>query len=153
MGVVNTYLNKRSDELLLNRMPRNEDIMDEIFNFNVYDLESTSSLKISQYIIGLSQFLIYFGSQINKTKVSLMQKKNILSAAIERSDVSGRNREIRKRKLIDSSAELQQIELGIELEEQELTLVENREQYLFELINAFKKELSRRDLEARLSRG
>lgn len=145
-------LKKISEDLLLDKMPRNESIMNEVFDFNVYDLEATNSIKISQYIIGLSQFLIYFSSQINKTKVSLMQKKKILSAYVERSEVSGRNREIRRRKTIDESPELKQIELGIELEEQELQLVENREQYLFELINAFKKELTRRETEIKMVR-
>lgn len=145
-------LNKLIEDLMLEKMPRNESIMDEIFKFNVYDLEATDSVKISQYIIGLSQFLIYFSSQVNKTKMSLMQKKKILSAQVDRSEVSGRNREIRRRKTIDDSPELKQIELGIELEEQELQLVENREQYLLELIQAFKRELTRRELELKMVR-
>jgi hypothetical protein len=149
---MDAYLQKRSDELMLDRMPRNEDIMNEIFEFDVRNLEATSSIKLSQFIIGLSQFLIYFGSQINKTQVDLMQKKSLLERHIERAEMTGRNRDIRRRKSIDAAPELLQLESGVELLEQELALVANREQYLMELINAFKKELSRRDTEERLSK-
>jgi len=144
------YLEKRAEELMLNRMPRNEDIMNEVFEFNVRNLEATASLTISQYIIGLSQFIIYFSSEVNKTRVELMQKKNLLDLQIDRSEVKGKNKADRRRKIIDNAPELQQVEMGIELLEQELALVENREKYLMELINSFKKELSRRDLEERL---
>ena len=152
MTIINDNLKKKAEELMLNKMPRNETIMDEIFAFNVYDLESTDSVKISQFIIGLSQFLIYFGAEVNKTKVSLMQKRKVLASCVERSEIKARNKDVRKRKVIDASPELQQIEVGIELEEQELTLVENREKYLLELVNAFKRELSRREVEIRMVR-
>jgi len=152
MGITNEYLKKRIENLMLDKMPRNENIMDEIFNFNVYTLESTDAVKISQFVIGLSQFLIYFGSQVNNTKVSLMQKKKILELRIERSDIKSKTKADKRRKVIDDSPELQQIEVGIELEEQELSLIENREKYLLELINAFKRELTRRETEIKMVR-
>jgi len=149
---MNDYLSKRSAELLLDKMPRNEHIMDEIFQFDVRNLESTSSLKISQFIIGLSQFLIYFGSQINKTKVSLMQKRNVIDSYVDKSEIKARTKAEKGRRVIDSNPELQQIWLGIESAEQELALVENREKYLIELINSFKRELTRRENELKLIR-
>jgi hypothetical protein len=149
---MDAYLIKRADELMLDKMPKNEDIMNEIFTFDVNNLEATSSLKISQFIIGLSQFLIYFGSQVNKTHVELMEKRNMIELYVNRSDIKGRTKADKRRKVIDSAPELQQIESGISLAEQELALVENREKYLLELINSFKRELTRRELEGRLSK-
>jgi len=146
------YLKRRSEELLLDKMPRNGHIMDEIFQFDVRNLESTTSLKISQFVIGLSQFLIYFGSQINQTKVALMRKRNVIDSYIDKSDIKARTKAEKRCKVIDSNPELQQIELGIELAEQELALVENREKYLIELINSFKRELTRRENELKLIR-
>jgi hypothetical protein len=133
-------------------MPKNEDIMEEIFSFDVRNLESTPSIKISQFIIGLSQFIIYFGSQVNKTKVSVMQKRNMVDSYVIRSDIKAKTKAEKRRKVIDANPELAQIELGIESDEQELTLIENREKYLMELINSFKRELTRRENEIRLVR-
>ena len=146
------YLKRRREELLLDKMPKNEYIMDEIFSFDVRNLEATPSIKISQFIIGLSQFIIYFGSQVNKTKVSLMQKRNMIESYVNRSDIKAKTKAEKYRKVIDANPELVQIELGIKSEEQELTLVENREKYLMELIASFKRELTRRDNEFRLIR-
>lgn len=134
------YLKKRGEELLLDKMPKNEHIMDEIFQFDVRNLEATPSVKISQFIIGLSQFLIYFGSQINKTKVSRMQKRSVIDSYVDKSEIKAKNKAEKRRKVIDANPELKQIEIGIESDEQEIALVENREKYLMELINSFKRE-------------
>lgn len=146
------YLKKRSEELMLDKMPKNEKIMDEIFKFDVRNLENTSSVKISQYVIGLSQFIIYFGSQVNRTRVSLMQKRDMVDSYISKSELKGRTKAEKRQKVIDANPELKQIELGIKLAEQELALVENRERYLLELVNAFKRELTRRETEVRMVR-
>lgn len=143
------YLKKRSMELMLDKMPKNESIMDEIFAFNVRDLEFTSSITISQFIIGLSQFLIYFGSQVNKTRVELMEKRNIVDLYVDKSEIKGKTKNDKRRKVIDSLPELKQVEHGIEVLEQELALVENREKYLLELLSSFKRELTRREQEMR----
>ena len=82
----NEYLKRRSKELLLDKMPKNEEIMDEIFSFDVRNLESTTSTKLSQFVIGLSQFIIYFGSQVNQTKISLMQKRNMIDSYFSSND-------------------------------------------------------------------
>jgi hypothetical protein len=150
--IVDSHLKKRADELMLDHMPRNEDIMKEIFEFNVRDLDATSSLKISQFVMGLSQFIIYFGYQVNKTRVSLMQKRDAIESYISKSDIKGRTKAERKQKVIDANPELKQIELSIKIAEQELALVENREKYLLELINSFKRELTRRENEMKMVR-
>ena len=146
------YLKRRREELLLDKMPKNEYIMDEIFLFDVRNLEATPSVKISQFIIGLSQFIIYFGSQVNKTKVSLMQKRNIIDSCVIKSDIKAKTKAEKRYKVIEANPELSQIDLGIESEEQELILVENREKYLMELMISFKRELTRRDNEIGLVR-
>ena len=150
--MLDEYLKKREEELMLNKMPRNETIMSEIFQFDVNNLEATDSIKISQFIIGLSQFIIYFGSQVNKTKVELMQKRSIVDSYVFKSELKGRTKDEKRRKVIDANDELKQIEIGINLKEQELALVENREKYLMELINSFKRELTRRENELKLVR-
>ena len=154
MDKIKEYLNKRSEDLMVYKMPKNESLMDEIFAYDPRTLESSSSEDISKYAIGLAQFLIYFASQINKSKVLLMQKRKFLEVFIEQSEMAkGRLTKAEyKRKIIDSSEELQQVGIDIEALEQEIVMTENLERYYIELINCFKRELGRRENELKFAR-
>ena len=154
MSKVNEYLNKKVEKLMVYKMPRNESLMEEIFSYDPRTLESTSSEDISRYAIGISQFLIYFTSEVNKSKVLLMQKKRFVDMSIEQSDIiKGRLTKAEyKRKVIDSSEELKKVELDIEALKSELIMVESLEVGYIELINTFKRELGRRDNELKFAR-
>jgi hypothetical protein len=136
---------------MLGKMPRNEFIMNELFNFDPRFLEQTPSIKLSQFIIGLSQYLIFFSSQVNSTRLLLMQKRRAMESYIEHSDIKGKTKSEKKRKVIDSDEALQILEDAITNYEEELTLVDSLEKYYLELINSFKRELTRRDSERVLS--
>jgi len=152
MNNTNDYLNNRSKELMVYNMPRNEVLMDEIFAFDPRNLEATSSADVSKYTIGISQFLIFFSSQINATKVKLIQKNRVIDTYINQSDIKAKTKAEKRYKVIEASPELKQIELDIEALEAEVKMTDNLEKYYIELINAFKRELTRRDTEQRFSR-
>jgi hypothetical protein len=152
MNDINTYLNKRSEDLMVYKMPKNEYLMDEIFAFDPRNLEATPSSKLSEYAIGLSQFLIYFSSQINATKVKLMQKNRTIDIAVAKSDIKGGTKAEKRQKVIDDSTELHQIDVDIHALEGEVRMTEGLEKYYVELINALKRELTRRDQELKFSR-
>lgn len=152
MTNTNEYLNKRSEDLMVFKMPRNKNLMEEIFSFDPRDLEATSSEDISKYAIGLSQFLIYFSSQVNATKVKLMQKHRVIETHVNRSDIKGGTKAERRQQVIDSDPDLQKIEADIEALEGEIKMTENLEKYYVELINSFKRELTRREAERKFAR-
>jgi len=152
MDEINDYLNKKSEELMVYKMPKNESLMEEVFAYDPRTLESTSSENISKYAIGLAQFLIYFTSQINKSRVLLMQKRKFIEVYIEQSDIKGRTKAEKRRKVIEANQELKSIETDIEALEQEIVMTENLEKYYIELINTFKRELTRREHELKYSR-
>ena len=152
MTDINEYLNKRQAELMVYNMPRNKELMDEIFEFDPRNLEATSAADVSKYTIGLAQFLIFFSSQINKTKVQLIQKNRVIDTYINQSDIKAKTKAEKRYKVIAASPELKQIELDIEALEGEIKMTDNLEKYYIELINAFKRELTRRDTERRFSR-
>ena len=114
MADINEYLNKRQAELMVYKMPRNKELMDEIFEFDPRNLEATSAADVSKYTIGLAQFLIFFSSQINKTKVQLVQKNRVIDTYINQSDIKARTKAEKRYKVIAASPELKQIELVIE---------------------------------------
>ncbi len=152
MNDINTHLNKRAEDLMVFKMPRNKPLMDEIFAFDPRNLEATSSADISKYTIGLSQFLIYFSSQINATKVKLVQKNRVIDIFVNRSDISTRTKAEKRQKVIDSNSDLQKIQMDIEALEGEIKMTESLEKYYIELINAFKRELTRRETERKFAR-
>jgi len=149
---VNEHLNKKAEELMVYKMPRNKTLMDDIFAFDPRNLEATDGATISRYTIGLSQFLIFFASQINKTRVLLTQKRRAIDVKVHQSDVKARTKGEKVRQVIDANPELQKIETDIEALEGEITMTENLEKYYIELINAFKRELTRRETEQKFVR-
>lgn len=152
MAEVIDYLNNRAEELMVYKMPRNADLMNEIFAFDPRNLEATPAADISKYAIGLAQFLIFFTSQINVTKVKLMQKNRVIDTYVNQSDIKGRTKAEKRRKVIDSNNELKQLEMDIEALEYEIKMTDNLEKYYIELINALKRELTRRETERKFSR-
>jgi len=152
MTDINEYLNNRSKELMVYSMPRNEGLMNEIFAFDPRNLEATSSANISKYAIGLAQFLIFFSSQINATRVKLIQKNRVIDTYINQSDIKAKTKAEKRYKVINENQELKQIENDIEALDAEIKMTDNLEKYYIELINAFKRELTRRDTERKFSR-
>ena len=152
MADINVYLNKRAEELMLYKMPRNESLMDEIFAFDPRNLEATSAAGVSKYTICLAQFLIFFSSQINATKVKLIQKNRVIDTYINQSDIKAKTKAEKRYKVIAASPELKQIELDIEALESEVKMTVGLEKYYLELIQSFKRELTRREHEMKFTR-
>ena len=150
MDAISTYLSKRAEDLMLFKMPKNNILMEEIFSFNPQALEQISSADISRYTIGLAQFLIYFTSQTNASKVKLMQKKHLLERKLNMSEVKAKAKAEKLIKLGEMDATVKRLVEDIEILEYELKLTENLEKYYVELINAFKRELNRREFEYKL---
>lgn len=149
---ISERLNDRAEELMVYKMPRNAGLMDEIFAFDPRNLEATPSEKISQYAIGLSQFLIFFTSQINKSKVLLMQKERIINSYVSKSELKAKSMQEKRLKVVETTIELKVINDSMELLECEIQMTENLEKYYIELINSLKRELTRREVEQKFSR-
>ena len=151
-GVINEYLNERADELMLYKWPRNEELIGEISSFNPQAIESLSSAKVSQYALGLSQYLIFLSSQIGATKVKLMRKRKVLDYCVNMSELKSKTKAEKLRKVVDSDPELKNIEMDIEALECELIMVEGYEKSIYEYINVLKRELTRREQEQKFVR-
>jgi hypothetical protein len=141
-----------SDIEFIDKMDRNDNILNDVFKFDPRNLENTNSLTISKYTIALSQYIIYLNCQINKKKVSLIQKKRILEIQVNQSDIKTSTKKDKWRKVIDSDETLLAIESGVYKLEDELTLLDGSINYFIELINSFKRELTRREKEAECNR-
>ena len=113
MDKINEYLNKKSEDLMVYKMPKNGSLMEEIFAY---------------------------------------EKRKFIEVYIEQSDIKGRTKAEKRRKVIEANSELKGIETDIEALEQEIVMTEGLERYYIELINTFKRELGRRENELKFSR-
>ncbi len=140
------------DVLYFEGVKPNDDLIKEIFSYDVRTLETTSAVVLSKYAIALAQYLIYFKSQTNKTRVELGRKRRILDSGVNqlitkeilklyktKSDAAGY--------IVSNTKELDGLNEVIESLKDELTLIDGIDKTVSELIATFKRELTRRENE------
>ena len=71
---------------------------------------------------------------------------------INQSDIKAKTKAEKRAKVIEANPELKQIETDIEALEGEVKMTNGLEKYYLELIQSFKRELTRRDQELKFSR-
>lgn len=141
-----------SEVEFINKINRNDSLLEEVFSFDPRNLESTNSATISKYTIALAQYVIYLNSHINKKKVSLMQKRRMIELSVNQSETKAKTKAEKKAKVIQDDPALLVIEGGINTLEDELGLLDGTVNYFVELINTFKRELTRREKEIEWNR-
>ena len=82
----------------------------------------------------------------------MLQKRRLLDLKVSESDLKTKTKIEKRTKVIESSPELQLISDAMEGLSDELTMLEGTVSYFIELINAFKRELTRREKELEWSR-
>jgi len=128
------------------------DLINEIWSFNVKNLHSITDSTLSQYVIALSQWLIYFKSQVNEAKAEISKLKSDIEFLV----ATWMTKEILKEYKTQTAArdylirnnpesavmydKMQKLKL-------DLIKVEGIDKAVTELISAFKRELTRRDNE------
>lgn len=126
--------------------------MNELFSYNVRDLEITNSITISRYIIALSQYLIYLQSQMSALKASIYKLNKKLETSISASLTKEVVKQYSTKKdaanyLISTNSDLLDLQEKLNVKKDENYLLEGTDKSLTELIAAFKRELTRRDQE------
>jgi len=127
-------------------------LIDEIFAYDSRTLGQTNSQQVSQYIIALSQYLIYFKTKFNETKMFLTRNtRNLELKIIELTTDEDLKRFKTKKDLrfyvIHNKPELIEIRNNIEILQDEILLLEGIDKTISELIASFKRELTRRENE------
>jgi hypothetical protein len=138
--------------LSFTKVQPSNDLINEIWAFNVQNLHAISDTTLSQYVIALSQWLIYYKAQVNETKAKINQ----LSSDIEFLVATWMTKEILKEYKTQTAArdylirgnagssamfdKMQKFKL-------DMIKVDGIDKAVTELISAFKRELTRRDNE------
>lgn len=138
--------------LSFTKVQPSSDLINEIWSFNVKNLHSLADPVLSQYVIALSQWLVYYKAQVNDTKAQI----NALQCDLDFYVATWMSEKILKEYktqtaardyLIRSNAESSILFDKIKALKQDLIKVEGIDKAVSELIAAFKREMTRRDNE------
>lgn len=138
-------------KLVKNIKPEKE-FIDEILTFDVKKLEATSGVTLSKFTIALAQYLVYFKSEVNKTKVETHRKQRFLDNSVAQL-LSRDMIKKYKSKSAAYAAIVSNTKMYTEMSDEighlkdELMLIEGVDKAISELIAAFKRELTRRENE------
>ena len=125
------------------------DFIEEILTCDVRKLEHMDSSTISQYSLAMSQYSIYFKSQINQTKAEIFHKQRILETTVTQLLTKDVLKKYKTKKdasvyIISSTEDLSLTEdIVYDLKEQ-LMLLDGIDKTISEYIACFKRELTRR---------
>jgi vacuolar-type H+-ATPase subunit I/STV1 len=132
----------------------NRSLLDEVWSFDPRELDNKSGVDLSRYAVCLSQYLVYYTFNKNKTKAEIHR----LNKYIERS-VSMRladDKELSKRFktkadainfLITSDTDLMEKQARLDALNLELIEIEGMDKSISELVATIKRELTRRENE------
>lgn len=140
-------LQEASDSLsIYAAMPPSE--IEQVFNFDVNQMETASSQTLSKYTVMLAQYLITLQVRFNTSRVIAGQKKKVLDRRVKvllkvEGNKGGTLQE-RQANAIASDPSLQELELDYDAAAAERDLLDGLDKPITELINAFKSELRRR---------
>jgi len=122
--------------------------VEEVFNFNVREMEVIPSVTLSKYTVMLGQYLITLQVRFNTARVIGSQKKKVLERKIQEliqaGVVEGKTLKEREANAIALNPELQALELDYDEAAAERDLLDGIDKPIIELINALKSELRRR---------
>jgi 5-formaminoimidazole-4-carboxamide-1-beta-D-ribofuranosyl 5'-monophosphate synthetase len=140
------------DVYLYRKSHPKQSLIDEIFAYDVNTLEQTDDVVISKYVIGLSQYLIYFKSQLNEVKLLEYQKSRLLEASIAQLITDDVVKKYKTKKdarahLVYNDEILNKLQIDIDTAHDEAFVLEGMDKVISELIAAFKRELTRRENE------
>ena len=144
---IKNRLRETSDALsLYSAMPPSE--VEEVFNFNVREMDSLPSATLSKYTVMLGQYLITLQVRFNTARVMGGQKKKVLERKVQEliqaGVVEGKTLKEREANAIALDPELQALELDYDEAAAERDLLDGIDKPIIELINAIKSELRRR---------
>ncbi len=140
------------DTSMFKKIDPDVDFINDIFQFDVRNLESTDGVKVSQFCVALGQYLIFLRYQRNTTKIEIVRKKRTIDGVIANLLTPElvkvyKNKTNAVAHLMATVEQLINIQNEIEPLSDELLLLEGVDKSIHELIAAFKRELTRRDNE------
>ena len=145
------------DALLFDKVKVSKSLVEEVFQFDCNNLDSTDGLIVAKYMLALSQYLIFLQFEINKTKIDKRKMQKFLDSSIAMILDKDFLKKFKTKTdavnyVVHTNAELNEMNKGIEVLNAELMMVEGIDKTITELIATFKRELTRRENELYITR-
>ncbi len=140
------------DKKIFENLKIKKDYIEEVFQFDIRNLDATDGIEISKFCVALGQYLIYLKYQMNKTKVELTRKKRILDGVIIQRLTPDLIKKFGTKTnavadIMKNSKSIGNLQAEIEPLQDELMLLDGVDRTISELIAVFKRELTRRENE------
>ena len=137
---------------LVKKVQPNKSFVAEVFAFDVRTLGQTTGDYISQCVLALSQYLIFFKNRCNEQKVYLSQKQRLIESTLFHLITPEIVKKYKTKKdarmsMLLTDPTLNAIQLEVEVLQDKLYLVDGMDKTISELIASFKRELTRRENE------
>jgi len=130
----------------------NESLMDEIWKLNPRTIPDLDGRIISQYMVALAQYLVYFKAQVNDAKADIYRTTTTIESGVAMSMHDDKLKKFKTKKeavtyLINISPHLAKLHDRLIEKKRELVAVEGMDKPISELIATLKRELTRRENE------
>lgn len=139
-------------DLYLFRQVTPSNLVDEAFKFDPNTLGELDTLTISKYLIALGQYLIYFTSEVNRLKATMVKKRRLFDSSVSIALTPDILKQYKTKIaattfLVNTTPKLSELKEKLNVLNEELAHVEGIDKSINEYINTFKRELSRREQE------
>lgn len=143
-----------NDALSFTKVKINSDLLDEIWNFDPRTLDTVHGHLLSTYAVALSQYLIYFTYQKNKSRAEIHRLTKFIDRTVSLT-LSNDPTLLKTHKtkaaahdyIITDSPTLMESEAKLDELKVEMIHVDGMEKNISELIATIKRELTRRENE------
>mgnify|MGYP000084753305 CR=1 FL=1 len=151
--------------LLANKAPLNyfedidpeKELVSKVLSIDPNKIEYLSDVEVSKYSLVLAQFLVYYKYQYNKVKGEQLRIKRLIDYTVFQLLTDDLIKKCRtkaeaRQYLISSNSELYNLNDKLFELDNELVLTEGMDKSIQEMINVFKKEMTRREYELSVTR-
>ena len=143
-----------NDVLSFENIKVSHDIIDEIWKLDPSQIDYIDSAKLSSYAVALSQYLIYFTFQRNKTKAEIHDLNKYVDRAVslrlsESADLLKRfkTKVAATDYLVSMDTSLMEAQTKLDSLDMEMIRVDGIDKAVSDLISTLKRELTRRENE------
>lgn len=143
------------DVLSFSKIEVNNGVLNEIWTLDPRTLEHIDGIKLSEYALALSQYLVYFTYQRNLAKAEQHRLNKYIDrrVSLELASISSEEKKKHKTKaeatdfLISMNEDLMDAQTRLDVIYTELITIEGIDKVVSELIATIKRELTRRENE------
>ena len=145
------YINKRAKETLIGSIDieENKEFVSEVMRLPLRELEAIDDIKLSKYIISLSQYIVFLRKQVNFANLKYFMYKRQYDEILATAMASVKAPTLKEKRQIatENNQDLKILDDRISQFDAEKMMLDKMDDSIIHYMNALKKEQSRRENE------